>query len=97
MELFKRFLLAIVGSKKAVAAVATVIFLFIAPQLGELGIEVTQVEIQAVVALVIAYLVGQGIADNGKGAVQAQLSALSQINATGGPGSSPPVPTPPGV
>lgn len=66
MDILKRFLSAIAGSKKAVAAVAAVLFVFLAPVLGKVGLTVTEDELQQVLGVVIAYLVGQGLADTGK-------------------------------
>lgn len=75
VELLKRFLAAIAGSKKAVAAIATVIFVFLAPQLARVGLEVTKQEIEAVVLIVVAYLAGQGLSDIGKERAKIEAAA----------------------
>lgn len=76
MELVKRFLGAIAGSKKAVAVVATVLFVLLNPLLMKLGIEVSKDQITDVVQLVMAYLVGQGLADLHK--EKAKIEAASK-------------------
>lgn len=80
MSIILRFLAAIAGSKKATATVATVIFLFLAPLLTRIGVTVTADEIEKVIALVIAYVVGQGIADHGKEAAKITSPPVSDAN-----------------
>lgn len=70
-----RFVNAILGSKKAVAAIATVIFTFLAPKLADLGITISEAELEKVIGIAIAYLVGQGIADSGKEAAKIKAAA----------------------
>lgn len=65
-ELVQRFVAAITGSKKATAFVLGLVFLLVTPWLAKAGIEVTDTEKKLVVAALIAYLVGQGLADVGK-------------------------------
>lgn len=74
MSILLRFLGAISGSKKATAAVATVAFLFLAPLLTRLGLTITEAEIEKVIVVLSAYLVGQGIADHGKEAAKVEAA-----------------------
>lgn len=90
MSIILRFLAAIAGSKKATATVATVVFLFLAPLLTRIGVTVTADEVEKVIALVIAYVVGQGIADHGKEAAKVAMAPAP----TAAPGSSLPLPPP---
>lgn len=85
MSIVIRFLSAIAGSKKATAAVATVVFLFLAPVLTRIGLTVTAEEVEKVIAVVIAYLIGQGIADHGKGAVLASATMAAPAAGVGQP------------
>lgn len=86
MEALKRFLSAIAGSKKAVAAVAAVLFVFLAPILGKVGLTVTEDELQQVLGVAIAYLVGQGLADTGKERAKLEAAKAAPVPA--------PAPTP---
>lgn len=52
------------------AAIAAVLLVFVAPQLEKLGLTITSAELQTAIVVTIAYLVGQGIADNGKEAAK---------------------------
>lgn len=88
MSIILRFLAAIAGSKKATATVAAVVFLFLAPVLTRIGVTVTAEEIEKVIAVVIAYVIGQGIADHGKEA------AKVAVGPAGAAGSSLPLPPP---
>lgn len=101
-NIFVRFLTAITGSKKAIAAIATVIFTFLAPKLAALGITISEAELEKVIGIAIAYLVGQGIADSGKEAAKIKASSgggdttvatTAPVVITSAPGSSPPVVT----
>lgn len=66
VDLVKRFAAGIAGSKKATAFVLGLLFLLATPYLARLGVEVTPQEKDMVKALLIAYLVAQGLADVGK-------------------------------
>jgi len=79
MELLQRFLSAIAGSKKAVATIATVLFVLVTPLLAKVSVTVTEDELEKVVALVIAYLVGQGVADHGKEAAKIHQAGSTRI------------------
>lgn len=57
-------------SKKVRALVASLLALALVPLAKRLGMELTDMQIQSGVALVVAYLIGQGWADNGKEAVK---------------------------
>lgn len=81
MEILKRFLAAIAGSKKAVAAVAAVIFVLLAPQLSKLGLEVSKDELETVVQLAICYILGQGLADVGKSKALIEKNAAASAAA----------------
>ena len=89
---YKRFVAAIIGSKKAVAVIATIIFVFLKPYLAKINVVVTQEEMVIVVGLAGTYVLGQGVADMGKG--KAQFEAAQAVPPTGAAGSSPPVPVP---
>ena len=54
-------------SKKALTAMATVIVAGV----GKLGLEMTTDELLPILGPLVAYIVGQGIADNGKEAAKA--------------------------
>ena len=71
MSLIKRFVGAIVGSKKAVATIANVLFvLVVAPVANRFGLGITQDQVLTVVGIGAAYVVGQGWADTGKEAAK---------------------------
>ncbi len=66
MERFKALLVDIFTSKKALAAIATLIVII----LQALGLPVTDEMIEKILLVVGPYLVGQGIADHGKEAAK---------------------------
>jgi uncharacterized membrane protein len=90
MDLIKRFLGAIAGSKKAVAAVSAAVFIFLAPVLTRLGVEVTPEEKADIIKLVIAYLVGQGLADVGKSKAIVEAAAVASDDEPAEPVEAPP-------
>ena len=62
----------LLSSKKAIAAIVGVLMVLI----GRFGLDVDPELVTQVVSLVVAYIVGQGIADNGKAA--ATITAASK-------------------
>ena len=71
-------------SKKFVALVAGIVGLLLTTLLGKLGVSVPEERVTEFVALVAAYVLGQGIADMGKGRAEAEAAARPKINAGGG-------------
>ena len=57
-------------SKKVRALVASLLGLALLPLAKKIGWELSTEQISGAVALVVAYLIGQGIADNGKEATK---------------------------
>jgi hypothetical protein len=57
----------LIASKKGVMVIVTAFLVVIAPLAAKFGIEVSEEDKALLVGLVSAYLVGQGIADHGKG------------------------------
>jgi hypothetical protein len=66
MERFAAFLADVFTSKKALAALATLLVIL----LQALGLPITEEMIQNILLVVGPYMVGQGIADNGKEAAR---------------------------
>jgi hypothetical protein len=56
----------ILSSKKGVAALAAVLFALVSPLLRKVGFEVTLDQTMYVVGALVAYVLGQGLADIGK-------------------------------
>lgn len=71
METFKNLILGLLGSKKFIATVAGLIITFAA----KYGLNLDPITVQEILAVLIAYIIGQGIADRGKSAaiIQAQV------------------------
>jgi hypothetical protein len=67
MEAIMKLLAAFGNSKKAWATFIGLIMMFVGQQIG-----MSEQQIQETTALVIAYVIGQGIADHGKEAAKAQ-------------------------
>lgn len=82
----------LIGSKKAAAAVAGVLMAIFGKKVG-----LDEQAVTSIIATVIAYLVGQGIADHGKGQAEAyakqnaasagQLADTSRVPTSGNSGS----------
>jgi len=72
MSLLRRFARALVSSKKAVAATATAVFAATAPTLRKLGIDIGPEQVEQVIVVAATYIGAQGLADFGKGKVQAE-------------------------
>lgn len=53
-------------SKKRVAALVAVAFAIFSPLLGKVGIDITETQVAMVVAVLGAFILGQGLADTGK-------------------------------
>ena len=64
-----KVLMELISSKKAIASVSGVIVSVLVLKLG-IGEDQAKEIAQAVVALTVAYVVGQGVADHGKSAAQ---------------------------
>lgn len=79
MSLLKRFVRAVTSSRKAVASVATGTVALLAPLLRRIGVDITPEQVQQVIVIGSAYVLGQGIADHGVAAakVHAEASALT--------------------
>lgn len=69
------FLRDLFGSKKFVAALAGVVFVAV----NKLGLGIDENTVLAIIGLIASYVIGQGIADNGKEAVimEAALDATA--------------------
>lgn len=70
MSLIKRFVGAIVGSKKAVAATSGVLFALLAPVARRVGLDISQDQVLQVLGLLAVYIGGQSVADHGKEAAK---------------------------
>ncbi len=68
----KNLLLGFIGSKKFVAMVAGMVVTLLA----KYKFNVDQTTVEGLIGIVMAYVLGQGIADHGKGA--AEVQALAQ-------------------
>ena len=77
MQLLKRFLAAIAGSKKATATVANILFVLTVPLWRRLGWDITQEEVLTVVGIGLGYVIGQGVADRGKEAAKIAAPAVA--------------------
>ena len=83
MSLVKRFLVALAGSKKAVATVAGILFtLAVRPIANKVGADITEADTLKVLGLLAAYVIGQGWADTNKEA--AKITAAAAAPAKGG-------------
>lgn len=71
MDKFKQMLLEVITSKKALAALGTLVVII----LQGLGVPITDAMVDKILMVVAPYLVGQGIADHGKAvaAIQAKM------------------------
>jgi len=78
---FRDVLVELAGSKKFLVFVATAIALGAA----KLGWNVSESTVEQFVALVVAYLVGQGIADHGKEAAKQSAIIDAKRSSEGGP------------
>jgi hypothetical protein len=78
MEAIMKLLAAFGNSKKAWATFIGLIMMFVGQQIG-----MSEQQIQETTALVIAYVIGQGIADHGKEAAKAQHDASRRLLACG--------------
>jgi hypothetical protein len=80
MNLLKRFVKAITGSKKATTAVATFLFGMLAPVARRYGIDISPGDVDLAIKIGMVYVVGQGLADNGKEAKKLELAASKQVS-----------------
>ncbi len=85
-NLLARFLSAIVGSKKIIATLATIVFVFVKPYLAKIGVEITDEELTKVTQAMIVLVLGMGVADLGKG--KAQFEAAQAAKGAVAPTSS---------
>ena len=86
MQLLKRFLAAIAGSKKAVATVAGVLFtLAVRPVANWLGADITEADTLKVLGLLAGYLIAQGWADSGKEAAKIAAAPVAAPAKSGKP------------
>ena len=84
MQLLKRFLAAIAGSKKAVAVVAGILFTLLAPVARKLGLSITEDQVLYVLGLLAVYIGGQAVSDQGKEAAKVHASTLAAAQAKSG-------------
>lgn len=77
-DLLKRFVNAIIGSKKIMIALAAWILILIRPYLVKINVEVTQDELVAMLSIAGLLIVGQGVADVGKGKAQFEASQAAK-------------------
>ena len=77
MQLLKRFLAAIAGSKKATVTVANMLFVVTVPLWRRLGWDITQEEVLTVVGIGMGYVLAQGWADTGKEAAKVAAPAIA--------------------
>ena len=61
---------ALFSSKKFIAALAGVVAVLVASLLGKAGVAVDDARLTEILAMLAAYILGQGIADHGKGAAE---------------------------
>jgi len=60
----------LLSSKKALACIVGLVAVVLSMLLGKLGVSIPEDRIEEMVALLCAYVLGQGISDFGKGAKQ---------------------------
>jgi hypothetical protein len=74
MSVLKRFVKAVTSSKKAMVALGTFVFGMVAPSARRAGLDISPADVDLAIKIGIGYIVGQGIADNGKSAKQIEIA-----------------------
>lgn len=73
------FLKSVLTSKKAIAALAAIAAVLLVPVLAKVGLVLSEDQIEHFVAVVAAYLVGQGIADHGKEKAKVEVAEREKL------------------
>lgn len=88
-DLVKELLVALLGSKKFVAFLVSLVVMLVTAISGKFGLGITDEQANdlslKVVGLASSYLVGQGIADHGKEAARVQASSTETTKAAAPP------------
>ncbi len=71
----KQAILDLLSSKKGIATIVGVLVVVLSPIVGLFGYEVDTARLAVAVGLIATYVVGQGVADNGKEAAALHLHA----------------------